>query len=385
MTTAAMVRPPFIGMSPGSFALHTLTHRLPKIVDDVRALPGWDAEVQCRLADLRASLPAGQLPTPLLPNAVDGEFWNGWLEGRTGASWLDLSFFEAEVLFYHLVLAAVGYVDERSRDPFAEKKRASLLGDGDDVVRFADWLEREAGAPGRIIDAMGIALWANRADLSQLSVSSGRGELLIDDRLRVQAILQAAPPSFIVDYVLDNAGSELLGDLVLIDAILAASSGARVRVHGKPFPFFVSDATLRDCREAMAHLERHADVAASAWGRRVSAAVADRRLELVTDPFWCRPLHLTQLPEGLVAVLGSSRLLLLKGDLNMRRYLEDRSWPHDQPAATLRLRDLPPASTLRVLKSEIMVGLPPGRADALAVREPDWLTSGACAAIQLFD
>jgi len=378
-----MISPPFIGMSPGSFALHTLTHRLPKILDDIRALPGWGSDAQRRLADLRDTLPNGVLPAPPLPDAVDNEYWNDWLGVGAGARWLDLSFFHAETVFYHLILAAVGYVDEASRDPFAEKKRAGLLGGGEEARRLGEWLERPPAAETeRLIGALGIALSANRADLSQLSISSHEAELIVDDRPRASAILHA---SSVIDYVLDNAGVELLGDLALIDVLLRSPLGARVRVHCKPQPFFVSDATVRDCRETIDHLEGHAHTAVSAWGRRISSAASEGRLELTAHPFWCRPLHLTELPVDLRALLQQSRLVVLKGDLNYRRYLEDRAWPHDLPAPELRLRELPPALTVRVLKSELMVGLLPERVAALSARAPEWLTSGAFAAIQLFD
>jgi len=379
-----MISPPAIAFAPGSFALHTLNGRLPKILDDVRALPGWSPDAQRRLDDLRKTLPNGALPAPPLPHSIDNEYWNDWLAVRSGARWVDLSFFHAETVFYHLILAAVGYVGETSRDPFAEKKRAGLASAGEEARRLGDWLERPPAAETeRLVAALGIALSANRADLSQLAAASHDVELIVDDRARAAEILQPAAPC-LIDYVLDNAGAELLGDLALIDVLLRSPAAPRVRVHCKPQPFFVSDATLRDCRETIEHLDQHAHAAVSAWGRRLAAAESDGRLELTTHPFWCRAQHLTELPVDLRALLQKAKLLVLKGDLNYRRYLEDRAWPHDMPAASLRLRGLPPALAVRVLKSDVMVGLPPDRAAALAARAPDWLTSGAFAAIQLF-
>ncbi|MEV0611489.1 ARMT1-like domain-containing protein [Polymorphospora rubra] len=46
--------------------------------------------------------------------------------------------------------------------------------------------------------------------------------------------------------VADNAGRELLADLVLVDHLLAAGLAERVTLHVKPYPYYVSDATTAD-------------------------------------------------------------------------------------------------------------------------------------------
>jgi hypothetical protein len=51
---------------------------------------------------------------------------------------------------------------------------------------------------------------------------------------------RAAPPC--VDYLLDNAGFELLGDLCLADYLLSTAQVQTVRFHAKLHPTFVSDA-----------------------------------------------------------------------------------------------------------------------------------------------
>jgi hypothetical protein len=81
--------------------------------------------------------------------------------------------------------------------------------------------------------------------------------------------------------------------------------------------------------------------------------------------------------------LGRSDLVILKGDVNYRRLLDDCHWP-----PTTRLEDVTgyfPASflTLRTLKGEIMVGLEPGQAEALSAADPTWLINGKRGVIQL--
>ena len=81
------------------------------------------------------------------------------------------------------------------------------------------------------------------------------------------------------------------------------------------------------------------------------------RLLLCDDAFWATPLTFAEMTSPLREQLASSRVLILKGDLNYRRYVQDRMWPLDSPAARHRVPSLPPALALRVLKSELAVGL----------------------------
>ena len=59
---------------------------------------------------------------------------------------------------------------------------------------------------------------------------------------------------------------------------------------------------------------------AAARHRRQTPGAALARL-------WTTSAHLTELPEDLKADLGKADLILLKGDVNYRRLLEDRDWP----------------------------------------------------------
>ena len=89
-----------------------------------------------------------------------------------------------------------------------------------------------------------------------------------------------------------------------------------------------------------------------------------------------------QFPQDLWEDLSMSDLVILKGDVNYRRLLDDLHWPHDT-----RLEEVTryfPTSylTLRTLKAEIMVGLSPSQANQLQVDDPTWLINGKRGLIQ---
>jgi hypothetical protein len=89
------------------------------------------------------------------------------------------------------------------------------------------------------------------------------------------------------------------------------------------------------------------------------------------------------MPACLGDELAQSDLVILKGDLNYRRLLDDRHWP-----PTTRLEDVTgtfprPFLALRTLKAEIVVGLQEGQSEILAAVEPDWLINGRRGVIHL--
>jgi hypothetical protein len=88
------------------------------------------------------------------------------------------------------------------------------------------------------------------------------------------------------------------------------------------------------------------------------------------------PVHLQQ-------ELASAGLVLVKGDVNYRRLLDDRHWPPTTRMETVCAYFPAPFVTLRTLKGEIIVGLQSGQAQALQAEDPTWLINGKRGVIQL--
>jgi hypothetical protein len=83
------------------------------------------------------------------------------------------------------------------------------------------------------------------------------------------------------------------------------------------------------------------------------------------------------------ADLAGADLVILKGDVNYRRLVDDRHWPHSALLEDVA-GDFPrPFLVLRTLKGEIMVGLSPGQAEKLAAEDSAWLINGKRGIIQL--
>jgi hypothetical protein len=110
------------------------------------------------------------------------------------------------------------------------------------------------------------------------------------DTLKVLALPEKEKASsFIVNIILDNAGAELLPDLIFVDFMLSLENTI-VYLHFKPWPMFVSDATIRDFDYQMYALKEYPG---GGFGKelasRLERHIANGRLHLCSDNDWGEP------------------------------------------------------------------------------------------------
>ncbi|WP_031077167.1 damage-control phosphatase ARMT1 family protein [Streptomyces sp. NRRL WC-3742] len=384
MTTAPVI----LSGTPGSFARGVFHERHPKLVRQVLdALPygpGERASVEELLAES-----TGGVMRPLDAGAHDHRQWLEWGEGLYGRPWGEVPFLWAESYFYRRLLEATGYFRPgtwRGVDPFAPFKDAELAGPAVDAELAAlDELPGlSAGKRGEVLLAS--ALWGNRADLGfRITASAGEGRppaLIADDSPLLWSVLAAArEPRVCV--VADNAGRELLPDLVLIDHLLTDGIAAEAVLYVKPYPYFVSDATTSDVLAALHRLRSGPGREAARIGGRLWRAMNGGTLTVRTHPFFCAPLPFHDMPADLRNELSEAALTVTKGDLNYRRLVGDRLWDATSPFAERAGHFPSPVAALRTLKSDVVVGL-----DAAVVAELDatgepWRTSGTYGVVQV--
>lgn len=388
-TSGVQLPPPLMTSEPGSYAEHTIVQRKPEIIRRVLSDHAYPAEIVRALAAFRDEI-AAEPVAPLREHADDVAFWNAHQARYAGRTWRALPWFFAETYFYRRLLEAVRYLQPgpwAGVDPFAPQKREQ---EAQALAQLAPtWPRLAALAPEARFEALlHASLWGNRADLSNLTVvarandglslHAERQNLLIDHTAGVAALLREGVAE--VAFVNDNVGSDSLFDLALADFLLAAGWAGRVTFHLKDRPFFVSDAMPVDIQRVIAQM---AAGTLAPLGARLADALDEGRLVLTTDPFWSRCLSFFALPDTLRAELARADLILLKGDVNYRRLLDDRHWPYETPLESVQQGFPRPYVTLRTLKGEIMVGLHAGQAEALAAEDPDWLTNGQRGVIHL--
>ncbi|WP_329072446.1 damage-control phosphatase ARMT1 family protein [Streptomyces sp. NBC_01429] len=379
-----------MGDEPGSFARGVLAHRHPALIQQVRAAFPYGRRQHEALDALLEEITHGVVE-PLGPEDGDHAYWADSGRGYFGRSWYDAPFLWAESYFYRRLLGAVGYFGTgpwRGVDPFAPFKRAELRGDAvEEELRALDALA-DAPAEERATALLHASLWGNRADLG-FRVSAGEpavgdaavSTLVADDSALLWQLLPAGASSTVA-VVADNAGRELIPDLILVDHLLEHRHAERVVLHVKPYPYYVSDAMTADVVDCLRRLIE-APGEAGRIGGRLWKAMAAGSLEVRTHPFFCAPLPYEEMPEDLRGEFASATLTLLKGDLNYRRLVGDRLWNATESFAT-RTAYFPGAvAALRTLKSDVIVGLGQGALDALERSGAAWRTSGTHALIQV--
>jgi hypothetical protein len=229
------------------------------------------------------------------------------------------------------------------------------------------------------------SLWGNRADLGfRIGRAAGpehpEQTRLVDDHSPELWLALGASADAVM--VADNAGRELLADLVLVDHLLQHGHAASITLHVKPHPYYVSDATAADVADGVRRLAgtpgRPAEIAG-----RLFAAMAGGIIGLYTHEFYCAPWSYHRMPPDLAAEFEQASLAILKGDLNYRRLVGDRDWPPVIPFADVTSYFPAPVAALRTLKSDVITGLDPSVLGRLDGAGRSWRTDGTHGLIQV--
>lgn len=392
---------PLNGLDPQSFAYYTITRRFKNILDQVIAGYPWNEDVLARLNALRDQIP--QSPLGLLEDtgAPDEQAWNRYLRPFQRLNWLEAPWFLVETYFFRRILAATGYYQNRQSeilDPYASQKDRAKTGVFDALSAFYNLADGQIFKDGRqadlLSDILRLCLWGNQADLSMWSIGDQNrpqhpsadalnAHILDDHSLPVSRyLLSLVDRSARIDFVLDNVGVELAYDLALADILIQNRLAGQVVMHVKPFPTYVSDAVQQDVLSMVDYLHRAPLPTIPSLAERLDGYLAQGQLILDTHFFWTSPLSGWEMPPDLRRNLGRSDLIISKGDANYRRWLGDRSWPFSTPVQAV-LNYLPaPLFASRVLKSNVLLGLPSEISQLMDQKDPQWLTNGSWGVIQ---
>lgn len=384
-----------------SFTHYSVVTRLPDIArrtlaENVFAQPTVDAIHA--LIDEIASGKIRALHDTLAPDLAT---WNAWIQPYLGLTWLEAPWFFAEEYFYRRILEATGYYANGAAshcDPYAAQKLLGLQSTRPQIRALAEHVSAlSETAPGHSYETLErlllVDLWGNQNDLSMWPVKDGGAQatnaatglnaatenVLANDLAPLIAWIDQPRRAIPVAILLDNAGYELVTDLVLADFLLTSRMASRVTLHAKTYPVFVSDATPVDIHNTINALWFELSPAAKSLAIRLRAYLLDDRLVIQQHLFWTSPLPMWEMPAGLAETLSDTGLLITKGDANYRRLLGDRHWATSMPFRSV-VNYLPCAVlALRTLKSEIAIGI---ESACIPATDPDWMINGKWGLIQ---
>ncbi|XP_061098326.1 damage-control phosphatase ARMT1 [Conger conger] len=423
----------------GSFAYLTVRDRLPtiltKVIDTIHrnknkffeehGEEGVQAEKRAIsfLSKLRNELQTDKPVLALTDDGEDTDVWNQYLQRQQALmdeqeppSWFKSPWLYVECYMYRRIQESILLNPPICAfDAFREAKTQSYFESQQATMAICTYLQglnknrnefSEEQLLNQFLTLLQVSLWGNKCDLS---ISAGQensqksspvdalGELkpyiLVDDSSSVWSVLtsgavpgRSAAGRGRVDIVLDNAGFELVTDLVLADFLVSSGLAKQVHFHGKSMPWFVSDATREDfhwtVKQTMAANHRWMSKSGAQWHRYLK----DGTWCYHDHPFWTLPHEFSEMAADapdLYAALQTADLIFFKGDLNYRKLTGDRHWAHAETfARALRGFQPAPLCSLRTLKANVQVGLQPNQGENLTAQEPQWMTSGVYAVIQ---
>jgi hypothetical protein len=244
-----------------------------------------------------------------------------------------------------------------------------------------------------------VTLWGNKCDMSLsigaevsqednplLQVETLRPKLLSDNIRETWNTINQTN-NMRIDFVLDNAGFELIADLTLAEFILDSNLADVVYLHGKVMPWFLSDTTRNDLDWTLNNLSKSEDTTLAYFGKKWQERFQNGSFVFTEHMFWSFPhdysLMKSVSPE-LYNELAKAKLVIFKGDLNYRKITSDRHWDTTTKFET-SLRGFHPAPLvcLRAVKVDCVVGLKPGQAESCRKASGDgWWYTGEYAVIQ---
>jgi uncharacterized protein with ATP-grasp and redox domains len=390
-----LVPAPIMMNEANPFAHFTLTQRMPDIIRRVIAENEFSSEIVNNLEALIQEL-TQKIEHFIQDEGQDIVDWERYLQPFIGKYWIDIPWFFAEAYFYRRILEATDYFIS-GIDPYALQKHRGLEIAMPAILEISarvnqwDNFQQNKNCT-HLIALLYFALWGNRADMSLFPINDGdanyqqkihleQSQILVDHTARLaEKIVKFNTER--IDFITDNAGFELFGDLCLADFLLVNNFAETIHLHLKPEPTFVSDATIQDVLDTLDFLTTQENQEVQVLAKRIQGYINQDRLLCYDDYFWASPLVFWEMPEALRSELKKSSLILIKGDANYRRCLGDRQWSFTTAFADIVSYFPAPLAVLRTLKSEIVVGLELTQVEKLNHEDPNWLTNGQWGVIQ---
>jgi len=376
------------GSTASTFAGRTLRKRLPAILKSVIKKNKYNKVIKQDLRLLLGDLPYAQIKRFAYANSQEEKYWEVMFEEFYDTPWIDLPFYLAEALFYRQILSCTRW-HENFKDPFAVHKSESLAAQEKNICKL---LENTLHLLEKPFDKEGFTfllrqnLWGNQADLSlfhdgKIPVSSMDQEdyLLQDDTKACANYIAKGVEQ--VDFLIDNVGADLVGDISLALYLLKNDKAERINFHVKAEPIFVSDALEKDIDIQLQNIEEeHSNYAEIA--SLFKNYVEEGKINISANLYWNSPLFYDWLPSHLRETLDKSSLVISKGDAHYRRFLQDKKWGYGEPLDKVIDFFDKPLWLLRTLKSEVLAGVEEENILKANKMDSEWLVNGKFGVIQ---
>jgi len=235
-------------------------------------------------------------------------------------------------------------------------------------------------------------LWGNKADLSRNPLGVQQDELLfkletdasnilVDNTKQLYEFIKSQE-GVRIDFILDNAGLELVCDLTLADLLMHYNHTKKIVFHFKNYPVFVSDSLQADLEYTMDYLSKCNIPSVTFLVSRWQKYLKSDQWVIQNDVFWNSPEAFWDMPQRLKSEFNKPSLLFIKGDANCRRIHGDLRWEFTTPTSTIASYFAVNICIIRTLKSETASGIAPDQVKVLSSKYDDWFYNGNFGEIQ---
>ncbi|XP_015908095.2 damage-control phosphatase ARMT1 isoform X1 [Parasteatoda tepidariorum] len=426
----------YSGKYTGSYAYKTIKDRLPiilvqvidslcrnkeKITESYGEGGSEDMKnVIGRLSCLQNEMVTNKPIIPLCDEFEDTQLWNEFLKKEEQLydftpAWFDSSWLYAECYFYRRIKQSFLLSSLlKDYDPFQEQKKDSFFSTMDAVIFLCSALDKtrnelkncnnETEKFDLFRTYLEVSLWGNKWDLSLTAgkinteqsnplteLKELRAKILVNDTENAYQILNDAKKhkeNVIVDFVLDNAGFELFGDLCFIHFLLDSGLVDQINVYPKTIPWFVSDTLVKDIHWLLEYLSQSHNENLVRFSQETSSRTKSGVINIIEHKFWTLPYDYSEMESvdpQLYQKLSESDLVIFKGDLNYRKLAGDRQWD-ETVTFKQALNGFLPTSVLalRAIKADVVVGLKSGTDEELSQISENWKFSGDYALVQIY-
>lgn len=357
------------GNEANSFAQVSILVRLPNIihkaVDTLRSMSNFQSIKGCDRDQAIRELEV------LADNIANNRHLPEHKEDIKETNWLDSPWLAVECLCYIEIQRITNHL---KIDLFYYLKDLALLHSKATILFISSTLLQS-----QLEQLLILSLWGNLSDLSlsfdtpQLPDTNER--IISNHSSKVIPVLLRAK---VISIVLDNSGLELYCDLCLL-SFLTRSLGIQVNIYVKSFPWFVSDTTTSDIHTLFAFCS---EIGLESQVLEMQTFLKEKKWIIIDDPFFTTSISYRSMPLKLREDLALSDLVIMKGDLNYRKLIDDRKYPMIKGLDEV-IDEIPlnfPCLLLRVCKSDCCIGLEESILENLT--DPNWCVSGKYGVIQ---
>ena len=361
------------------FTVYTIDTRFPKIYNDNNlGVYDLDRIVEFSNADFLNIIPKEHVDQDQDYDGLFGTFltWLSQYAGmKTGDFYHAAPFILLEHYFYFDILRGLGL----KKDPYRGSKDRALVDYREGFSHLVAGYDRRFVGLGRIKHGDKIELIrsniygctsGNTTDLSQdVSIRQlVRPEMLRDHTDRFLEYIVKNPLSK-MDILVDNSGVELLTDVILSMNLIDCGYARTVYLRTKVLPVYVSDTVVSEYGDDVRLVADEIRKYSPEMYDRLSGYLREGRIVVKPDLFWNMPNDFKNFHHLFRRIIGKSDLVIVKGDLNFRRLVEDKKWDDGLKWSEAISYFSYPVLSLRTIKSSCLVDVSENEKEKIGITD----------------